>query len=96
MPTAQLEGFGIPLLEAMACGKPVLATPIGAMPEIVRPFEPRWVAQGADPLRLAELIGSYLAGNLPRHTPERIRGYVMANYSPAKAYDRYSDFLRLP
>ena len=29
------EGFGLPILEAMACGTPVVATPAGAAPEIV-------------------------------------------------------------
>ncbi|MES1204671.1 MAG: glycosyltransferase family 4 protein [Pseudomonadota bacterium] len=30
------EGFGLPLLEAMACRTPVIATPAGAAPELVR------------------------------------------------------------
>ncbi len=30
------EGFGLPTLEAMACGTPVVATPSGAAPELLR------------------------------------------------------------
>jgi glycosyltransferase involved in cell wall biosynthesis len=29
------EGFGLPALEAMACGAPVIATPVGALPEVL-------------------------------------------------------------
>ena len=31
------EGFGLPILEAMACRTPVIATPAGAAPELVKP-----------------------------------------------------------
>ncbi|MEG5041606.1 MULTISPECIES: glycosyltransferase family 4 protein [unclassified Microcoleus] len=30
------EGFGLPIVEAMACRTPVISTPVGAAPEILR------------------------------------------------------------
>jgi glycosyltransferase involved in cell wall biosynthesis len=34
---SRVEGFGLPILEAMACRTPVIATPAGAAPELVTP-----------------------------------------------------------
>lgn len=34
------EGFGLPPLEAMACGTPVLASPVGALPEVMADIAP--------------------------------------------------------
>lgn len=36
-PIAWAEPFGMVMIEALACGTPVVATPCGAVPEIVRP-----------------------------------------------------------
>jgi glycosyltransferase involved in cell wall biosynthesis len=33
--SSQTEGFGLPILEAMACRTPVIATPAGAAPELL-------------------------------------------------------------
>ena len=45
LPTTELECFGLIALEALACGRPVLATPVGAIPEILEPIEPRWLCR---------------------------------------------------
>lgn len=73
LPTAELECFGIIAVEALACGRPVLATPVAAIPEIVSRVEPKWLASGTDPDSIAALLRQFLRGELPTHDPERLR-----------------------
>jgi glycosyltransferase involved in cell wall biosynthesis len=53
------EGFGLPVLEAMACGTPVIASDVAALPELVEGVGV--LVDPADPDDLAERIGSVLA-----------------------------------
>ena len=50
------EGFGLPILEAMACRTPVIATPAGAAPEIINE-RVGILTRPADPADMAEAIG---------------------------------------
>lgn len=49
VPTRELEGFGLVLLESLACGTPALATPVGGMTEILKPFRPQWLFKSTSP-----------------------------------------------
>jgi glycosyltransferase involved in cell wall biosynthesis len=81
IPTAQLECFGLIALEALACGRPTLVTPVGALPEVVSRFEPQWVARENSPESIADIICQYLEGKLPAHPPERLRETIRSTYS---------------
>jgi len=53
LPTAQLEGFGLVTVEALASGTPVFGTPIGATEEILGDLDHSLVAKGTDSESLA-------------------------------------------
>jgi glycosyltransferase involved in cell wall biosynthesis len=55
------EGFGLALLEAMAHGRPVVATAVDAIPEFVLDDETGLLHRHGDDAHLAEQIGSLLA-----------------------------------
>jgi glycosyltransferase involved in cell wall biosynthesis len=88
LPTTALECFGLIALEALACGRPVLATPVGAIPEILKRFEPRWLAQSADTRSISDLVRSYLKSELPDHEPVELRNKVVTDYSRDKIVPR--------
>jgi 2-deoxystreptamine N-acetyl-D-glucosaminyltransferase/2-deoxystreptamine glucosyltransferase len=54
------EAFGIVLLEAMACGKPVVATAVGGVPEVVRDGTDGLLVPSGDPSALAEALDRVL------------------------------------
>ena len=53
LPTQELEGFGLVMVEALACGVPVLGTPVGAIPEVLARVDPRLLTDGSDAQALA-------------------------------------------
>ena len=55
------EGFGLVTLEAMALSKPIIASRVGALPEIVADGESGWLVPPADPPALTAALNALLA-----------------------------------
>lgn len=58
---ARWEGFGLALLEAMLCARPVVASAVSAIPEIVVDGETGLLVAPDDPAALAQALASLLA-----------------------------------
>ena len=56
LPTRKLEGFGLVTPESMACGTPVLATPVGGTKEILTGFNPEFLFKDTSPEAMADGI----------------------------------------
>ncbi|MFL5806753.1 MAG: glycosyltransferase family 4 protein [Roseiflexaceae bacterium] len=76
------EPFGLSMIEAMACGTPVIACRRGSVPELIRHGETGWIVGGVDEA-VAVLDG---AGALDR---QRIRAHVAAHFSRERMVDNY-------
>lgn len=74
------EGFGLMLVEAMAAGKPIVASRAGAIPDIVREGETGTLVPADDVAALADAIDGLLA------SPARRRAFAAAGPAAAAAF----------
>jgi glycosyltransferase involved in cell wall biosynthesis len=79
LPTLDLEGFGLVTLEALACGTPVLGTPVGETVEILSGLNPYLLFASSRPEDMARGILEHLSA--PAISRERCRRYVLEHYS---------------
>jgi glycosyltransferase involved in cell wall biosynthesis len=79
VPSRALEGFGLVTLESLACGTPVLVTPVGGLPEAVAGLDPALVLPGCGAEALAEGLARGLDGALP--SPDRCRAYAQDRFA---------------
>jgi len=81
-PVREPEPFGLVMVEAAASGTPVVATPLGAVPEIVVEGESGFLASGVDDM--AEALGR--VGEI---SPKRCRDIAVEGFHPRSMTDGY-------
>ena len=84
------EGISNTILEAMACGLPVVATRVGGNPELVEEGKTGMLVPPADPALMAQAIGRYLDDEaLLKVHGEAGRRRVLAQFSKEKMVAGY-------
>lgn len=86
LPTLELEGFGLVTLEALACGTPVVGTPVGGTVEILSRLHPSLLAPSAQPPDLAQAIVSVLAA--PPVSRQVCREFASGHYDWDRTVDQ--------
>ena len=87
------EGLPNIMLEAMACGTPVLATPVGAIPDVITDGETGFIMENNSPECIARnVIRALNHPNLER-IAENARALVEREFTFEKAVERYEEIL---
>jgi glycogen synthase len=81
VPSTSLEGFGLTTLESLACGTPVLVTPVGGLPEVIRPLAPSCILTGAKSEQIAEGLDAFLGGKLTMPAAADCVEYVRKSFT---------------
>ncbi len=76
---SRLESFGIVYVEAMACGKPVIATDCGGPADFMKNFTGMLIPVN-DPQAVSDAI-KFMTENISKYQQKRIRQYFLMNYS---------------
>lgn len=80
MPSQSLEGFGLTLVESLACGTPALCTPVGGMPEVLTGLSPQLITSSGEATAIAQRLEELLTGQLPMPSRAECRQYAATNF----------------
>jgi glycosyltransferase involved in cell wall biosynthesis len=80
VPSQSLEGFGLILVESLACGTPAFCTPVGGMPEVILPFAPNLVSESAEAGAIADQLITLLTGQVPLPARADCRAYAVQQF----------------
>ena len=86
-PVREPEPFGLTMVEALACGTPVVAEPLGAVSEIVTDKETGYLVSGVE--AMADAVG-----RVTKISAERCREEAEERFHPARMVDGYEELYR--
>ena len=81
VPTTEWEGFGLTTIESLASGTPVFVTPVGGLPEVVRPLSEALVLPDASANALYDALNEALHGRQPLPDASTCADYARDRFS---------------
>lgn len=93
MPSRPTEGLPTTILEALACGTPVYATPVSGVPDVVREGETGFLMESRVPDDIVTDVASFFESDCLDDASEAGRALVTDRYSFEAAVERYERLL---
>ena len=93
VPTTELEGFGLIVLESLACGTPVITTDVGGLPEATTGLRGRILTPPADPEELDRALDGVLGGASQPPGAEECRAHA-ERFGTASLAERHREIYR--
>ena len=87
------EGLPLSILEAMACGTPVLATPVGGIPDVVKDSETGFIMEDNSPECIARNVIRVLSYPSLDKIAANARNLIEREYTLKAAVERYDRIL---